>query len=137
MHYWRKRTGPKALTSIHFGGGTPSLIPPNDLKHIIKAATTLWSPKTDIEMGIEANPNDIDEAQIKEWRSAGLNRVSIGVQSFDPQTLKFLGRDHSDVQARKAVTLARKWFKNVSADLIFGWRAQSLSAWTKDLNTAL
>ena len=136
MKYWRAQNGPRALVSIHFGGGTPSLISPENLQRVIDLAVSLWTVEDNLEVGLEANPKDISMARLKDWRSAGIERLSIGVQSFDDEVLKFLGRDHDGMQALAALEQAVKIMPRVSADLIYGWTEQSLPAWQKDLETA-
>ena len=137
IRYGRKISGPRLLSSIHFGGGTPSLLTRENLEHIIDLAKDLWTPAPDIEIGLEANPNDISITSLKTWHSVGIERLSIGVQSFDTQALKFLGRDHSGPQARKALIEAVDIMPRVSADLIYGWNGQSLSGWEEDAKTAI
>ncbi|PHR92993.1 MAG: coproporphyrinogen III oxidase [Robiginitomaculum sp.] len=141
MTHWRTLSGPRQLQSIHFGGGTPSLISARNLARLIEQAMTLWSPVSGLEIGLEANPNTISAPALAGWRAAGVERLSIGVQSFDGQVLKFLGRDHDGAQAQAALERAVKTMPRVSADLIYGWvlkeGRQSLDGWQSDLNTAL
>ena len=137
LKYWRAQSGPRKLASIHFGGGTPSLMNPQNLQRVIDLAVQLWTPANNLEVGLEANPKDISKARLKDWRSAGIERLSIGVQSFDDEVLKFLGRDHDGVQALMALEQAEKIMPRVSADLIYGWTGQILPDWQKDLETAI
>ena len=125
------------MASIHFGGGTPSLMKPENLQKIIDLAKGLWAPENDLEIGLEANPKDISHTRLRDWRSAGIERLSIGVQSFNGDALKFLGRDHDGPQGLAALAQAVKIMPRVSADLIYGWAGQSLSDWKADLNGAI
>ena len=137
LKYWRSVTGPRALTSIHFGGGTPSLMRPAQIQTLIDMCKELWSAAPDIEIGLEANPDDAEAALWSGYKAAGLNRLSVGIQSFDDEVLKFLGRNHDGAAARRALELACSIFDNVSADLIFGHAGQTQMAWQSDLDTAL
>ena len=137
LEYWRELSGARALTSIHFGGGTPSLMLAAHLAEIIEKAIKLWSPVAELEIAIEANPNDISTAAIQGWLDIGINRVSIGVQSFGDQVLRFLGRDHDGARARTALELAVNSIPYVSADLIYGWAGQNSGHWQSELKTGL
>ena len=137
LKYWRGVTGPRNLTSIHFGGGTPSLMTPAQIEALIGACQDLWTAAPDIEIGLEANPDDGAPEKWAGYKEAGLNRLSVGIQSFDDATLKFLGRNHDGAAARRALDLACDIFDNVSADLIFGHRGQTEAAWQSDLDIAL
>ena len=137
LKYWRSVTGPRALTSIHFGGGTPSLMTPAQIDTLITACQDLWSAAPDIEIGLEANPDDANADIWRGYKAAGLNRLSVGIQSFDDEVLKFLGRNHDGASARGALKLACEIFENVSADLIFGHTGQRGAAWEADIDAAL
>ena len=137
MRYWQEWSGERRLTSIHFGGGTPSLISQKNLTAIIDLAKNLWTPMSQIEIGLEANPNDISIESIAAWKRAGIERLSIGVQSFDTDVLKFLGRDHDGAGSLSALEIAVAQNLRVSADLIYGWAGQDLKAWETDLQTAI
>lgn len=141
MRYWRGMSGARNLTSIHFGGGTPSLMRPENLGRIIDLAKTLWTSADNLGIGLEANPNNITEQALGGWRRAGIERLSVGVQSFDADVLKFLGRDHDGMQAKAGLEMAVKVMPRVSADLIYGWtlpeKKQTLEDWNSDLQTAL
>lgn len=123
---WREMSGPRKLTSVHFGGGTPSLMPADDIAELISAAGALWELSPDTEIAIEANPGDADKARWSAYRQAGINRLSLGVQSFDDQVLRALGRDHNGAQGKAALALALPIFASVSADIIFGHTGQTL-----------
>ena len=132
---WRERTGPRRLTSIHFGGGTPSLMAPADIREIISNTDRLWGVSADIEIALEANP--VDFQKFTSLKNAGITRLSLGVQSFHDPALQFLGRDHDGDTARKSVEAAMDLFPSVSLDLIFGWRDQSAALWQSDLDLSV
>ena len=135
LDYWRELSGPRIVSSIHFGGGTPSLMRPGDIKSVIAKTQSLWTFAEDIEIALEANPSDLPG--FRAMSAAGINRLSIGVQSFDDDALKFLGRDHDGRQAFEAVKQAAALFASVSLDLIFGWRGQTEAKLKEDINAAL
>lgn len=132
-----ERVGKRRLTSIFFGGGTPSLLDPENVAALIGDASALFEPAADIEITLEANPTSIEAGRFAGYRDAGVNRVSIGVQSFDPEALKFLGREHSAGQAVDAIELARRIFPRLSFDLIFARPGQSEAAWREEVRFAL
>ncbi len=125
-----------ALDSIFFGGGTPSLMRPDQVGAIVQRAEDLFGLKA-AEITLEANPNDLLTADLAGWRAAGVNRLSIGVQSLDDAALDFLGRDHSAAQATHAVELGLSKFPSVSVDLIYARPNQSLEAWRRELQAAI
>lgn len=131
------RIGPRRLTSIFFGGGTPSLLDPENVAALIADAMTLFTADPNIEITLEANPTSIEAGRFAGYAAAGVNRVSIGVQSFDEQALKFLGREHSAGQAIAAIELAREIFPRLSFDLIYARPGQAEPAWRAELNMAL
>lgn len=134
---WRVWSGPRRVTSIHFGGGTPSLMAAEDIHTIINQVSALWTRTTDCEVAIEANPNDRNQEIWKDYNAAGINRLSLGVQSFNDTALTVLGRDHDGAGSQAALTLARSIFPSVSMDLIFGWAGQILADLDADIDTAL
>ena len=129
--------GPRRLASIFFGGGTPSLMPPEAVAAVIARAKTLFPPAGEIEITLEANPTDAEAGRYAELAAAGINRLSMGVQSFDDAALKFLGRDHSAAEARRAVQTAAAAFPRLSIDLIYARPGQSVADWTAELTMAL
>jgi putative oxygen-independent coproporphyrinogen III oxidase len=135
MAIWRVRTGPRPLVSIHFGGGTPSLLRSAQIEALIDRADQLWGLEEGVEIGLEANPKDLD--LFGDFASAGINRLSLGVQSFDDSTLVTLGRDHDAMLGRRAVVLAGRVFSNLSLDLIYAHHGQTLAQWTAELTEAL
>lgn len=137
MEHQKHRMEPRRLTSIHFGGGTPSLLNEGALSKIIDTARALWPAVNDLEIGLEANPNDCHASTLRGWKRAGVNRLSVGVQSFGDEVLGFLGRDHDGTCAAHAIEQAQKVYDQISIDLIFGLKTQTLKAWQNDLATAL
>lgn len=131
------RLGQRRLGSIFFGGGTPSLMAPETVAALIGDATRLFDPAPDIEITLEANPTSVEAGKLAAFRAAGVNRVSLGVQSLDPAALALLGRRHSVDQAIAALTLARQIFPRVSFDLIYARPEQTLPAWRAELRQAL
>ena len=127
----------RAVGSIFFGGGTPSLMPPETVAAVIAEADALWGLADDVEITLEANPNSVEVANFADLAAAGVNRVSIGVQSFDAEVLEFLGRAHSEDEARRAISTAQALFARVSFDLIYARPGQSLAAWERELAGAL
>lgn len=127
----------RQVGSIFFGGGTPSLMPPATVAALIAGAGRLWGLTDACEVTLEANPNSVEVANFAALAAAGVNRVSIGVQSFDTQALEFLGRAHDADEARRAIATAQAHFARVSFDLIYARPGQSPAAWDRELNEAL
>ena len=127
----------RTIGSIFFGGGTPSLMPPVTVAAVIAEAEALWGLADDVEITLEANPNSVEVANFADLAAAGVNRVSIGVQSFDAEVLEFLGRAHSEEEARRAIAAAQAHFARVSFDLIYARPGQTLAAWEAELSGAL
>ena len=127
----------RPVSSIFFGGGTPSLMPPATVAAVIAAADAAWGLTADCEITLEANPNSVEVAHFADLAAAGVNRISIGVQSFDAQALEFLGRAHSGDEARRAIAAAQDHFARVSFDLIYARPGQSLAAWEAELGEGL
>ncbi len=137
LEAWRARSGPREILSIHFGGGTPSLMKADDIGAVIKAVDELWGVKEDTEIAIEANPSDAEKLRWEAYRAAGINRLSLGVQSFDDAVLKRLGRDHDGATGQAALALAMETFPSVSADLIFGHAGQTIRHLEAELTALL
>jgi putative oxygen-independent coproporphyrinogen III oxidase len=131
------RLGRRRLGSIFLGGGTPSLMAPETVTALIADATRLFDPAADLEITLEANPTSVEAAKLAAFRDAGVNRVSLGVQSLDPAALRMLGRQHSVDQAIAALEMARNTFPRVSFDLIYARPGQTLAAWRAELRQAL
>ena len=127
----------RTLGSIFFGGGTPSLMPPATVAAIIAAAQTIWTPAPDIEITLEANPSAVEAARFADLAAAGVNRVSLGLQSLDNAALKFLDRAHDVTEGLGALDTAQRHFDRVSFDLIYALPDQSLAAWQAELARAL
>jgi oxygen-independent coproporphyrinogen-3 oxidase len=132
-----ERLGRRRLTSIFFGGGTPSLMEPETVAALIGDACYLFEPADDIEITLEANPTSVEAARFAAFCDAGVNRVSIGVQSLDPSALRMLGREHSAAQAIAALEIARVVFPRISFDLIYALPGQAPEAWHAELRQAL
>ncbi len=132
-----EQLGARRLTSIFFGGGTPSLMEPETVAALIADARSLFIPADDIEITLEANPTSVEAGRFAALRDAGVNRVSIGVQSLDETALRMLGRQHSAVQAIAALETARAIFPRISFDLIYARPGQTLDAWRAELRQAL
>lgn len=133
----RALTGPRRLTSIYLGGGTPSLMQPRWAQTIIDHATAMWTPAPGIEITLEANPTDGEAARFAAFARAGVQRLSLGVQSLDNAALQFLGRNHDAAQARGAIDAALRAFPRVSFDLIYALPGQTADAWRRELETAV
>ena len=127
----------RTLSSIFFGGGTPSLMDPATVEAIIRAATAYWSPADNLEITLEANPNSVEAARFGDLAIAGVNRVSLGLQSFDDQALRFLGRAHSSREGFKALETAQRNFRRVSFDLIYALPGDTEASWSASLGQAL
>ncbi len=132
-----EQTEGRRLTSIFFGGGTPSLMPPATVEAIIEQAFGHWTVDPGIEITLEANPSSVEAARFADLASAGINRVSLGLQSLDDEELRFLGRAHDVEEGMMALGTAQSAFRRVSFDLIYALPGQSERAWEKKLNEAL
>jgi len=127
----------RRLTSIFFGGGTPSLMDPATVEALIAAASRHWPPADDLEITLEANPNSVEAARFADLAAAGVNRLSLGLQSFDDEALAFLGRAHSAEEGLRALDIAQSQFERVSFDLIYALPGDSEQRWAKSLGRAL
>lgn len=137
MAYEAGQIGGRPLTSIFFGGGTPSLMPPATVAALISAAELHWGFASDIEITLEANPSSVEAARFADLAAAGVNRVSLGLQSLDNEVLNLLGRAHDVDEGLAALEVAQKAFSRVSFDLIYALPAQTLSGWEAELRRAL
>ncbi len=133
----RKQEALHPVETIYFGGGTPSMLPTAVLSELITAITTLYSVTATTEITVEANPDDLTPMYLKQLNNAGVNRLSIGVQSFNDSELTLMNRAHSGKQAMQSVVWAQEVFENVSIDLLFGTPHTTISDWKKNLETAL
>ena len=127
----------ESLTSIFFGGGTPSLMPPALVERLLREAEDIWGFDPGIEITLEGNPSSVEAANFASLAAAGVNRVSLGVQSLRDETLRFLGRLHGAEEALRAVETAQANFDRVSIDLIYARPGQDESAWRQELGEAL
>ncbi|HLL26333.1 MAG TPA: radical SAM family heme chaperone HemW [Xanthobacteraceae bacterium] len=130
-------TGRRAVRSIFFGGGTPSLMQPATVGAILDAIAWHWPLEPDAEITLEANPSSVEAERFRGYRAAGVNRVSLGLQSLENDALKFLGRLHSAEEALAAVSIARANFPRISFDLIYARPGQTPAAWRAELARAL
>ncbi len=127
----------RTLTSIFFGGGTPSLMEPATVAAVIAAATKAWSASDDLEITLEANPNSAEAARFTDLAAAGVNRISLGLQSFDDSKLRFLGRAHGADEGLRALDAAQRAVDRVSFDLIYALPGDDEDGWRHDLDRAL
>jgi putative oxygen-independent coproporphyrinogen III oxidase len=130
-------TGPRTVSSIFFGGGTPSLMAPSTVAAIIDKIAALYTVRPDAELTLEANPSSVEAERFKGYRSAGVNRVSMGVQALHDGELKKLGRIHSVSEAKAAIAVAGKTFNRYTFDLIYARPGQTPDAWRAELSEAL
>ena len=137
MATMRARTGPREVTSIFLGGGTPSLMEPETVGAVLEAVARNWTVPAGIEVTLEANPSSVEAGRFRGYRDAGVNRVSLGVQALNDADLRFLGRLHDVEQALHAIGLAREIFPRLSFDLIYARPGQTLDAWEKELGEAI
>ena len=131
------QSGPRRVTSVFFGGGTPSLMPPDTVAALIERIDALWSLAPGTEVTLEANPTSAEAGRFAAFAEAGVNRLSLGVQALDDAALAFLGRRHSAAEALAALDLARAAFPRLSFDLIYARPGQSAAAWRAELGEAL
>ena len=127
----------REVGSIFFGGGTPSLMPPETVAALVARVHALWPVAPDLEVSLEANPNSAEAERFAGFAEAGINRLSLGIQSLDPAALRFLGRGHDRDEAIAAIRLARDAFARYSFDLIYARPGQSAAAWETELDEAL
>ena len=137
MEEMRRLSGPKTVTSIFLGGGTPSLMEPATVGAILDGIARQWHVPDGIEITMEANPSSVEATRFRGYRSAGVNRASLGVQALNDPDLKFLGRLHDVEDALKAIRLAREIFPRMSFDLIYARPHQTVEAWEKELREAI
>lgn len=127
----------RILNTVFFGGGTPSLMQASTVQGILDRIRATWTLANDIEVTLEANPGSVEAARFDGYAHAGVNRVSLGIQSLDPEDLRRLGRMHTVDEAAKAIAIAQSTFDRVSIDLIYARQNQSLASWRDELNRAL
>lgn len=134
---WRETTGPRPVGSVFFGGGTPSLMAAAEVARVIETVGSLWGLEPGAEITLEANPTDAEARRFSDFRAAGVERLSLGVQALDDASLKALGRFHSAEEAVAAARVARAVFPRLSIDLIHSRHGQSLQAWEDELLAAV
>jgi putative oxygen-independent coproporphyrinogen III oxidase len=127
----------RVVGSVFFGGGTPSLMPPETVAAVLDRVRRHWRLAADIEITLEANPNSAEAGRFRAFAQAGVNRLSLGVQSLDPAALRFLGRAHDRREAISAIELARDCFARFSFDLIYARPGQTAAGWRAELDEAL
>lgn len=137
MQTMRTLGGPKVVSSIFMGGGTPSLMDPATVGAILDGIAKYWHVPDGIEVTMEANPSSVEAERFRGYRAAGVNRVSMGVQALNDRDLKFLGRLHDVADALKAIKLAREIFPRMSFDLIYARPNQTVDEWEKELAEAI
>ena len=130
-------TGPRSLSSIFFGGGTPSLMRPDWVGEIVAAARALWPAAAEPEISLEANPTDAEADRFAALAAAGVARLSLGLQSTDDAALKFLGRNHDAAEALRAAQMAARVFARLSIDLIYARPGQTPAGWANELRGAV
>ncbi|AWC20660.1 Oxygen-independent coproporphyrinogen-III oxidase 1 [Aminobacter sp. MSH1] len=133
----RARTGPREVTSIFLGGGTPSLMRPETVGAVLEAIAANWTISGNAEITLEANPSSVEAERFRGYRAAGVNRVSLGVQALNDADLRFLGRLHNVEEALHAIGLAREIFPRLSFDLIYARPGQKPDAWAAELKQAI
>jgi putative oxygen-independent coproporphyrinogen III oxidase len=137
LDYQAALTPGREVVSVFFGGGTPSLMPPETVASLLEAVGARWAVTPDLEVTLEANPNSAEAARFRALAAAGVNRLSLGIQSLDPVALRLLGRLHDRREAIAAIGHARDIFPRFSFDLIYARPGQSAAAWRRELDEAL
>ena len=135
-HYAELAPG-RVVTSVFFGGGTPSLMAPGTAEAVLQRIARRWELAADAEITLEANPNSAEAEHFAGFRAAGINRMSIGVQALEDRVLRFLGRAHDAAEARRAIGAAQRQFGRYSFDLIYARPRQTIAEWTRELRDAL
>ncbi|HHS94488.1 MAG TPA: coproporphyrinogen III oxidase [Rhodobacterales bacterium] len=137
LAFYGMSTPDRVLNSVYFGGGTPSLMDPAIVGAILDSLSRYWHLANDLEVTLEANPSSVEAGRFSQYRAAGVNRVSLGVQALNDPDLRALGRLHDVSQALNALDIAKTTFDRVSFDLIYGRQDQTLTAWEGELRLAL
>lgn len=137
IEYYAGLTKGRTVHSVFFGGGTPSLMAPETVASLIAAIRKYWPVANDLEITLEANPTSVEADKFRAFADAGINRVSLGVQSLEDQQLAFLGRKHSAKDAMEAIDVASKYFNRYSFDLIYACPGQTVSGWRQELEKAI
>ncbi len=134
LEFWFSKLKKRKISSIFFGGGTPSLLNTDFVELVLEKIDELWGINSNCEITIEANPNSISNDKFKGLKLAGINRVSVGVQALIDKDLVHLGRDHDKNQAIEALNIVNKWFRNYNLDFIYGRQYQSINEWSNELS---
>ncbi|WP_377808255.1 radical SAM family heme chaperone HemW [Azospirillum sp. A29] len=137
LDHYADLTAGRTVTSIFFGGGTPSLMEPSTVGSIVDRVAQRWTVAEGLEVTLEANPTSVEADKFRAFRSAGIDRVSLGIQALDDTSLKFLGREHNAAEATGAIELAARIFDRFSFDLIYARPGQTVAAWQAELARAL
>lgn len=137
IDFFAQKVGKRKVTTIFFGGGTPSLMPIFLVEAILNKISKTWQLDKNCEISLEANPTSFESKKFQDLKQAGINRLSLGIQSLNDQDLKFLGREHSSSDAIKTIEIAGKIFDNFSFDLIYARPNQTLKSWEEELKTAI
>lgn len=137
LERYARETPNRVLSSVYFGGGTPSLMDPAVVGAVLDAVAGHWTPANDIEITLEANPSSVEAERFAGYATAGVNRVSMGLQALNDRDLKALGRLHDVETALAALDVARSTFDRINFDLIYGRQDQSLEDWTSELERAV
>ena len=137
LQHFAEQSPGRPVHSVFFGGGTPSLMQPATVAGILDEIARLWPMEANPEITLEANPSSVEAERFRGYRAAGVNRVSLGVQSLDDADLKALGRLHNAAEARAAIDIARATFDRFSFDLIYARPRQTAAAWERELTRAL
>jgi oxygen-independent coproporphyrinogen-3 oxidase len=137
LEHQAELTAGRAVGSVFFGGGTPSLMPPETVETLLNGVRLNWAVMPNVEITLEANPNSAEAERFRALAAAGVNRLSLGVQALDPEALRFLGRAHDRNEAIAAIEHAREIFPRFSFDLIYARPGQSVAAWRSELDEAL
>lgn len=133
----RKNYIDEIVDTIYFGGGTPSILPVDDIVFLIDKIKEIFTVNSNAEITLEANPDDINETNLLGWKKAGVNRFSLGIQSFVDSELQWMNRSHNAQQAKNCIELIQQYFNNYSIDLIFGSQLLSNEDWLNNIETAL
>lgn len=137
IRWWGGRAARGDVSSVFFGGGTPSLMEPETVEAVLQTIDDNFGLGADCEITLEANPSSVEADRFLAFRTAGINRLSLGVQSFEDETLRFLGRAHDAGQARSAIETARRTFDRFSFDLIYALPDQAEAVWRETLSRAI
>jgi len=137
LEHYASLTRGRTVTSIFFGGGTPSLMSATTVGAVLERAGQLWLFDPHVEITLEANPTSVEAERFRDFRASGVNRVSLGVQALDDAALKFLGRGHNSAEALAALAVARRTFDRFSFDIIYARPHQTVAAWEQELDRAL